>query len=435
MYIKSEFKRILAICLALIMMAFSFTACAGNEEAEDPEQGGEVVTIRIGNTQPLSGPSASAGTNSKAAAELALDIINNDYPDIDLPFAAGEGLPDKGGAKIEIVWGDNKSTAQDAMTEAERIINSGVVLMTGGNFSGMAAAASEVSERMGIPYVNDCASSPALNGRGYQWYFSNTPDDKDFAYMFFDFMKDMKAAGHKIDTIGLIYMNSAFGMDGATAVKEIAAEQGYEIVTDLMYDVKTTNVSGEIQKLKAADPDIVIPISNVTDATLIMKTMKDMGYVPPIILAQNSGFVEREFPKMLGEDSYFILSRDLFTPALGAGNPSVQKVADLFYERNGFQMNGQSARTFQTILLIADVLNRAESLEPEDIRTAIKETNITSEDMFMPWKGIKFGDNGKNVLGRGIIVQIQDGEYVPVWPADVATKDIILPFPAWDQRQ
>lgn len=106
----------------------------------------------------------------------------------------------------------------------------------------------------------------------------------------------------------------------------------------------------------------------------------------------------------------------------------------MFYERYGYNLNGNNARSFQLAFVIADVLNRAESYSPEDIRSAILETNIPKEDLFMPWNGIQFDpETGKNVYSQGIVCQIKDGRYYPVFPSSVATKNIEQ-FVPWSAR-
>ncbi len=53
----------------------------------------------------------------------------------------------------------------------------------------------------------------------------------------------------------------------------------------------------------------------------------------------------------------------------------------------------------------------------------------------MPWKGVKFDEKGQNTLGAGIIVQIQNGQYVTIWPASVASGKLVYPIPAWKDRK
>src|SRR5579875_811605 len=68
-------------------------------------------TVKIGIIWPLTGNAAAAGQASKAAAEVAADIVNNAQPELgDLPLAKTAGLPNLGGAKLELVFADHPAT-------------------------------------------------------------------------------------------------------------------------------------------------------------------------------------------------------------------------------------------------------------------------------------------------------------------------------------
>lgn len=98
-------------------------------------------------------------------------------------------------------------------------------------------------------------------------------------------------------------------------------------------------------------------------------------------------------------------------------------------------MTGNSARAFTGIMVLADALNRASTLEPKEFREALLNTNLPADHLIMPWKGVKFDPKtGQNILGKGIIVQIQAGKYCTVWPWDLATCPVKWPMPAWSQR-
>ena len=68
--------------------------------------------VKIGNVEPLSGPSASVGVQGKQAREMAVEEIN----------AAG-GIKSLGGAKLELIYADSKSDPTVGVTETERLIN------------------------------------------------------------------------------------------------------------------------------------------------------------------------------------------------------------------------------------------------------------------------------------------------------------------------
>lgn len=421
-----------SLLLVILLLVTIVAGCAGSQQQGGTGAG--PATIKIGVTYPLSGGLAESGLDAQHAAQLAAEIINGKYPDIKLPFAATEGLPNKSGAKLELVFADNKGSAETGTSEAERLITSEkVVALYGGFSSAVTSTASQVAERAGIPYLNDISSSPTLTSRGFKWFFSITPDDADFAAMFFTFLNQMKAEGKKIDNVGIVYENSSYGAAASKAERENAAKNNYKVTSDLGYPSGTTNLTTEVLKLKAANPDVLIANSYINEAVLYMRTLKEMNYAPPCILAQDSGYIEAQFTQMLGADGDYILSREVFSPDLAKVNPSIKSANDLFKEKYGINLNANSSRAFQGVFVLADALNRAASLKPEDIRQALLATDIKSQDLMMPWEGVKFNEKQKNTFGRGIIVQLQAGKYVSVWP--VASAELIWPFPAWDKRK
>lgn len=95
-------------------------------------------------------------------------------------------------------------------------------------------------------------------------------------------------------------------------------------------------------------------------------------------------------------------------------------------------MTGHSARAFTGLIVLADAMNRAAVLTPEAIRTALLATDFSSEQLIMPWDGVRFDpETGQNILGRGIIVQVQGGEYRTVWPLELSANIVVWPFPVW----
>jgi branched-chain amino acid transport system substrate-binding protein len=149
----------------------------------------------------------------------------------------------------------------------------------------------------------------------------------------------------------------------------------------------------------------------------------------------NAGFVSPAFIDTLGPDAEYILSREVWATDIGKIKTLVAEVNDLFKKRFGRNMTGNSARSFTGLLVLADAINRAGSLKPEKIRESLLDTDIKSEELIMPWDGVKFDpETGQNLLGRGIIVQIQGREYRTVWPLELSETDVVWPMPSWSER-
>jgi branched-chain amino acid transport system substrate-binding protein len=408
-----------------IALCFSVTAYAQQE-------------LRIGVIYPLTGPGASAGGEMKKALEMAADIINNGAKSVPtLPFAAGGGLTGLKGAKIKLVFGDHQGNPQVGATEAERLITrEKVVALVGAYNSNVTETASQVAERYKIPFVSPESTSTSLTRRGFKWFFRTTPTDDLFIDNFFQFFRDLEAKrGIKVRQLGLFNENTQWGNEATKLESELAGDQGFNVVKAVSYPQKSTRLTAEIERLKSGQPQVVMQSSYTADAIMSMKTYKELGFSPDMILANNSGFTDTEFVKTLGKDAEFIITRETWSLDLANTNPLIAKVNDLFFARNHINLTGNSARTFTGLLTLAMAINKAGSTDAEAIRHALSTTDIDGKQTIMPWKGIMFDTAGQNIYGAGILVQVVDGKYHTVWPFNLATRPVIWPMPKWNQRK
>ena len=392
--------------------------------------------IKIGVLYPLTGAAASTGAELKGALELAADIVNNGAKDIpDLPFSSGGGLPNLKGAKIKLVFADHQGNPQIGATETERLITQEkVVAVVGAYFSNVTATSSQVAERYKIPYLNPDSSSTSLTARNFKWFYRITPHDDLFVHNFFEFFKDLEAKkGIKISQVALFNENTLWGNETSKLQSKLAEERGVNVVKSVSYPAKSTQLTSEIQSLKSGKPQVVMQSSYLGDAILSMKTYKELNFSPDMILANNAGFTDTEFIRTLGRDADNIITREVWSLDLAKNKPLIGQVNELFQTRYKVNFTGNSSRTFTGLLTLADAINRAGSTEPEAIRKALSETNIDGKNTIMPWKGIKFDQQGQNTLGSGISVQIVNGKYYTVWPFNLATREIIWPMPKWAQ--
>ena len=80
----------------------------------------------------MTGADAMAQLQNVQAINVALDIVNN-YHDVDLPLARGEGLPNLGGAKMRVIYSDTLGLPEKGASETERMITEEkVTWITGG---------------------------------------------------------------------------------------------------------------------------------------------------------------------------------------------------------------------------------------------------------------------------------------------------------------
>ncbi len=389
--------------------------------------------VRIGVLYPLTGAVAKAGNDVLAAAKTALDIVNNKH-DLDLLLARTEGLPNLGGAKVRFIIADHQGKPEIGRAEAERLITQEkVVALYGAYHSSVSAAASNVAERMQIPFLTGESSSPKLHRRGFKWFFRAGPHDGHYTKTMFDFMRDFaKKKGIEIKSVAIMHEDTQFGVDSARVQEELAKEAGLEVKLKMAYRSKTTSLVAEIQKLKAANADVFMPTSYTTDALLFMRTAKELNYLPKLIIAQNAGFSDNSFMEIMGKRANGIISRSPFSVDMVEKLPVLKKVNEIYHKYSGGHDIYEPIRSFVGAWILMEAINRAGSADPRKIRDALRATDMAEGDVPMPWKGVKFGADGQNNLVSTVMIQVHDGAYQSIYPFNVAAKDVIYPFPAWE---
>jgi branched-chain amino acid transport system substrate-binding protein len=411
--------------LALLSAAAISVALSATASAQDK-------TVKIGAIFPLSGGAASAGVHAKAALETAMDIVNNAHPELgNFPLAKNAGLAGLGGAKVEVVFADNQGSPATGQNQALRLITEEkVVALTGAYQSGITLTASAIAEKYGIPFVNGESVASNLTERGFKWFFRTTPVAADFAKLYYDFLKDMKASGAKTDSVALVHDNTEYGTSVASVVTSMFKEGGQNIALDIAYGVNATDVQSQVLQLKEKKPDVVIMISYTSDAILFAKTMQALDYKPQMMIADDAGYSDPSFIKSVGKISVGVFNRSSWN--VGAPGSATALIAEMYKKKSGDEMDDTAARQMQGFFVLCDAIDRAGSTDPAKIQAALKATDLKPDQLMIGYKGIKFDDKGQNTLASGLMIQLQDGEnYVAVWPKANAEKAPVMPYKGW----
>ena len=388
-------------------------------------QTSEVV---IGVIYPFSGSSAQIGVDAQKAFETAADIINKNY-DFKLPLAKGEGLPEFSGAKVRLVFADHQADPQKGRAEAERLITQEKVCAVIGTYqSAVAVTVSQTCERYQIPFLSADNSSPSLHRRGLKYYFRASPHDEMFSKAMFDFFDALRKKGVKIETLSLFHEDTIFGTDSANAQTKLAGERGYKIVSDIKYRANSPSLSAEVQQLKAADADVLMPSSYTTDAILLVKTMGELGYKPKNIMAQDAGFAEKALYDAVGDKLQGAISRGSFSLDLAEKRPMVGIINEMFKARSGKDFNDYSSRQFMGLILMAEAINRAKSTDGEKIREALAATDMPGDVTIMPWKRVKYDETGQNNDADPVLLQYVGGKFVTIFPPQAAVAEAVWPM-------
>jgi len=243
------------------------------------------------------------------------------------------------------------------------------------------------------------------------------------------FLADMKKAGRKVDSIAIVNENTDYGTSVAETTQQAAKQHDFNVVAQIPYSAKSTDVSAQVLQLKEKQPDVVIFISYTADSILYMKTMRTLDYHPAMIIGDDSGFSDPSFIPAVADIAQGVMDRSAWD--IGKPGSVTYIINELYKKKTGRDLDDTSGRDMQAFFVLADAINRAGSTDPAKIQQALQQTDLKPAQLMMGYRGVKFDATGQNTEAATYLIQLQGKEYKAVWPAKDATAAIEWPMKGW----
>lgn len=374
-------------------------------------------TIRIGGIHPLTGGLAADGIQMNNAIQMAIDEINE----------AG-GLLD--GQTLEYIGADSTGSAEVGQTEAERIIGEGVSAMIGTFQSAVTANVATIAEREQVPLVIDVAVADAILDQDFQYTFRIQPNATAMGENGAQFIADMaEELGEEVNTIVYLHEGQTdFGRSVATAFIAKAEELGMEILETITYELSVSDLTTEMTLINALAPDILVVTGYYNDGLLAARNAEEVGLDVKAVIGIAQGTYDQ--PQFVTDESDLAECFMNSNYHWDASNENALEVRARFEERFGEPMRTSAVLAYQAMYVIADAIERAGSADPTAIRDALAETEYA--DHILPYSGpIIFDETGENINATPVMMQVQDGEILQVWPPDLAEAEPIFPCTSW----
>lgn len=394
------------------------------EDEEDTEKELSEKPVKIGAIYALSGNNAVIGTNILRGLDFAAEEINR---------AGGIG-----GHPVEIVRGDTRGDVGVAQDVAKQlIVREGVQAVIGCHQSTLTEAVSKICEEYHIPMITAISTVDSISCNQYEYFFRMCPVSSVYLKDMFLYLKDQEEqTGKEVKTIAVFADNSLIGQEAIRCARLYAPEFGMEILEEVQYEQGTADLSEEIAQLKEAGADAVVAESYAYDAILLMETMKEQDYTPPILIAKANGFADPSFISEAGESAEGVATVVEWNPDMTKGYEVNQRFKKIF----GIDMNGHSAEAYTAVWVFKTAMEQAESMSGEAVKDALKTLDIQESfpdggPIILPYDRIRFEDHEiqgtwhyhDNISASVAIAQIQNGEYKTVWPFEYAKEKIQYP--------
>lgn len=404
----------------------SDTAPDDTAEAPDPTEPPAVDgdPIVVGGTLSLTGAFGPTGVIHRIAGELFVERLNE----------AGGLL----GRPVQWRLLDDESDGGQVAALYEQLISQdGVDLIMGPYATPNILAAMPVAERYGYSLPHHTSVLAPLMTYECQfpgWSIGPEPN-RFIPDQLADAMDSLEGA---ISTVALLTNESgstSFVSYGRADVDEPGAvtvlpERGYEIVAEIPYPPGTAEWGPIATQLRDANPDLVVVNGLGVEADGLIEAMQQLGYAPPMLFA----LFPAPGPLLgLGEASEGVLSVSIFEPnepILERMGPDVREITEEFSARVAAEglpytvFETQAAASWNAWEILVAGVEGSGSLDGQEIcdhlHAAGAELTFAGPVVFDP--GVNnFWDTN---LG---LKQIQDGDWVMVWPSDVAAAELAGP--------
>src|SRR5262245_40378115 len=371
------------------------------------------AAVKLGVLHPVSGALSYSGQQGRLGAMIAIDEIN----------AAG-GIKALGGAKIEAVLGDAQSTPEGGNAEVEKMNSAGVAAVVGGYASSICLTASQTAARYDLPYVVDVGVADNIMTRGLKNTFRFGPGFGVIAKTALDNLVTINDQGGKAaKTVMIVHEDSLFGSGLAKLLNAQLPERGFQVLETIPHPTPTRDFNNVVLKIKAQNPDLVIPANYYNEYVLLARTMQQQRVRPKGIYSVLGGAASSyKFVKEFPEAAQYIMDcNHWFDPRNPKAVALKKKTEDKgeFYTYEVF-MN------YSCVLLVADAIERAGSADRAKIISALESSTFAGH--VMPYGPTKFV-NGQNEGAAPVNTQVLGNDIQVILPATFASAKPVFPMP------
>lgn len=372
------------IVLLIVMALTICTLFAGGKQ--ETLAAGEKPIIKLGVLAPLTGTNAEYGKGFEVATQMAVERIN-----------AKGGV---NGYKLELIVKDSKGDPKESSDLCRQFCDDDEVYAIIGDFtSGCCMANAPIVDAAGIVQLSPTASHPDYAAMSE--YCFSIMGRQDSEAPFFARYIAKKYMG--LDNIGLIYINSDWGVSCYENFKKEADKIGLNIVAAVNYVQDEKDFSSLITKLRAANPQAVL-IMDQGAVPQVINQIRGAGWNVP--LATLGPGTSEQLLKLAGKNAEgLIVSTPFF---FDENNAELMAWKNEFAARAGFEPTIHPVCAYDCVYLIAAAI---EACGDEEVTRKTIRDNLAKVEFEGVSGPIKFNING-DVTRDYMICAAENGKWV-----------------------
>jgi branched-chain amino acid transport system substrate-binding protein len=354
------------------------------------------VVVRLGQTEPLTGPSSPYGIRSRDGAQMAVEAIN-----------ANGGFADSKGTmySIELRAEDMANDARQAVTLYRQLaLDAEIKAAIGPTNSVGYVPVVPITSQLELVVVGE-AGAPVK--RWTPWAFRVNPVGRTAVPV----VLEKVVAKESVKRLAVIYDQTQDAQAGdAEICREMRAKLGYELVADEAFSAGDQDLSPQIAKIKDTKPDAIFVASTTGDGVKVSSQIRAAGIEVPLMTGygafQDPVYWDGTNGAIKG--SYTWLAQDLKS-ATGA----LRDWLDAYNKKNRFEATSFSTYGHDAVMCIVECIKRAASTDRKKIQEVMASLDYKSP--LGTHITFKNPPTGENLTPAVTVVQVNGrGSYVVV---------------------
>lgn len=347
----------------------------------------------LGVALPTTGSAAPFGLDQVQALEWAIADIN----------ARGGA----GGRKLNAVILDTQARPQIGIDVVTRLVSVEKTQIVITAFSSVVAAVAPIVNRSKVLTFVIGANSPRIATMGDYVYTTYPLADVDLTLL-----AKYARAELKKSRATILYINDESGVYGARVFREAFEKLGGQIAAYESYEPNSTDYTGAILKIRAANPEIVHLQGNAGDSPQAIAQLRQLGVKVPI--TSYTAAYNPQMVKQLGAQADGLIVASL-APGV-ADLPAVAAYVERWKKEKGREPNNVPVTQYvhdgaYIIKALVEHLDKTNTpLTGENLRKALLEV----KNFKLPLTGDVTINENHTVLKPVYLLEVKRGAFVPI---------------------
>lgn len=371
------------------------------------------ASLTLGEINPLTGRFAAQGNAVHRGIQVAVEE------------AAAHG-----NSAVSLITRDDEGKPDRAVAAAEELTTrQRVAALVGGYVDTLVGPISEIAERRRVPYLATASLDERLTQRGYRYFFRIS-----HLQAYVESMVGVVQDLFRPQSVAILYSGTPGASQLALRQRERLQRAAIRVPVFEMFASGIADFTPLLGRVRDAGVDVLIADAFFADHLVLVRQLRGLAVNVKAFL----GAFGMEFPGVtrdLGPSSEFLYGTTGWEP--GIAEPGTDAASRAFVERYRARFGGEPPPLAMHGYVAARAVlgaaerteGRADPIDAESIRRGLLRLDLPT-----PLERLQFDQRGEARHYRRLIVQIQEGSRVVVYPPDRATGKARYPMPAWKDR-